>query len=298
MKSLKGSRFHVSVSYSICLIFKYILLVSHTRDEPAQSRIARQLHIRSPHHQDLYRGPSSGRLNQPIIPLNKGSISMLRRLTLHRNIRGKHSLRFTMASLELKGFSSRTHSIDVIPGQYEPTNLSKVVYGRGSIQRLPELLASLNAKKAFVVTGSSLQNKTPVIKEIEAILGDKHVKTFSKISQHAPIQAIREAAEEAKKGEVDVFISVGGGSPIDSTKGALVSSTASLIIAIIHSLQQESGGEFLPHIAVPTTLSVAGTFSTWFSFLRRNHCKLGIHVRRGAQNWYSTSFGVSTNDYI
>jgi hypothetical protein len=27
---------------------------------------------------------------------------------------------------------------------------------------------------------------------------------------------------------------------------------------IIHSLQKDSGGAFLPHIAIPTTLSVAG----------------------------------------
>lgn len=106
-------------------------------------------------------------------------------------------------------------------GQYEPTQLSKVVYGRGSIQRLPELLDSLKARKAFIVTGSSLRNKTPVIKNIEAVLGDKHIKTFSKIGQHAPIQAIREAVDQAKQAGVDVFISVGGGSPIDSVKGVL-----------------------------------------------------------------------------
>ena len=111
--------------------------------------------------------------------------------------------------------------MELIPGQYEPTQLSKVVYGRGSIQRLPELLDSLKARKAFIVTGSSLQHKTPVIKEIETMLGDKHVKTFSKIGQHAPIQAIREAVDEAKSAGVDVFISVGGGSPIDSVKGIL-----------------------------------------------------------------------------
>ena len=94
-----------------------------------------------------------------------------------------------------------------------------MVYGRGSVKRLPELLDSLNAKKAFIVTGSSLQTKTPVIKNIENLLGDKHIKTFSHISQHAPIQAIKDAAEEAKQAGVDVFISVGGGSPIDSVKG-------------------------------------------------------------------------------
>jgi 3-oxoacid CoA-transferase len=105
-------------------------------------------------------------------------------------------------------------------GQYEPTPLAKVVYGRGSIQRLPELLDSLKVHKAFIVTGSSLQTKTPVIKDIEAILGDKHIKTFSKIGQHAPIQQIREAATEAKDAGVDIFISVGGGSPIDSVKSS------------------------------------------------------------------------------
>ena len=147
----------------------------------------------------------------------------------------------------------------LISGHYEPTSLSKVVYGRGSIQKLPSLLDSLNAKKAYIVTGSSLQSKTPIIQEIEEVLGDKHVKTFSKIGQHAPINAIREAAEESKGDQVDVFISVGGGSPIDSVKGIRKLPDWSYMLAIIHILQKDSGGYFLPHIAIPTTLSVAGS---------------------------------------
>ena len=30
------------------------------------------------------------------------------------------------------------------------------------------------------------------------------------------------------------------------------------MVVIVHSLQMDYGGEFLPHIAIPTTLSVAG----------------------------------------
>jgi len=144
-----------------------------------------------------------------------------------------------------------------------------MIYGRGSIEQLPSILNDLKVCKAFIVTGNSLYTKTPVIKHIEALLGDKHIKTFSKISQHAPVKAIREAAQEAKEEGVDVFISVGGGSPIDSVKGIQPTSfqlfmcvglwVDVLIVAIIHSLQKDLGGEFLPHIAVPTTLSVAGT---------------------------------------
>ena len=107
----------------------------------------------------------------------------------------------------------------LMSGQFETTPLAKMVYGRGSIARLPELMDFLDAKKAYIVTGSSLHTKTPVIGEIEKILGERHVQTFSKIGQHAPVAAIRQAAAEAKKAGVDVFISVGGGSPIDSVKG-------------------------------------------------------------------------------
>jgi alcohol dehydrogenase class IV len=147
-----------------------------------------------------------------------------------------------------------------LTGQFETTTLSKVVYGRGTTSRLPELLESLNASKAFIVTGSSLQTKTPVISQIEAILGDKHVATFSKIGQHAPVEAIREAADQAATAGVDVFISVGGGSPIDSVKGMELGRVV-LTVVIIHTLQNKSGGSFIPHIAIPTTLSVAGIAS-------------------------------------
>jgi alcohol dehydrogenase class IV len=112
--------------------------------------------------------------------------------------------------------------IQNISGQYIPTPLQKVVYGRGVIQSLPSLLSELGCNKAFIVTGTSLQSKTPVIKQIEGILGDKCVRTYSKIAQHAPVSAIKEAVEDAKQCGVDVFISVGGGSPIDSVKGIFV----------------------------------------------------------------------------
>lgn len=51
--------------------------------------------------------------------------------------------------------------------------------------------------------------------------------------------------EEVKKSGSDVIVSVGGGSPIDASK------------AIIYYLQQETGGEYMKQIAIPTTLSAA-----------------------------------------
>lgn len=61
-----------------------------------------------------------------------------------------------------------------------------------------------------------------------------------------PINAIREATDLVRGSKADVLISIGGGSPIDSAK------------AIAYQIH-EATGEWIPSIAIPTTLSVAET---------------------------------------
>lgn len=64
------------------------------------------------------------------------------------------------------------------------------------------------------------------------------------IGQHAPMAQIRDAVEDAKAANVDCIVSFGGGSAIDAAK----------IIAVRLA---DGDGKALPHIAIPTTLSVA-----------------------------------------
>lgn len=102
------------------------------------------------------------------------------------------------------------------------------------------------SSRAFVLTGSSLANKTSLIKQVEEQLGSRHASTFSKIGQHAPVKELDEATELVLKDEnIDTIISVGGGSPIDSAK------------AISYRLNEKKKGKFLHHITIPTTLSAA-----------------------------------------
>jgi alcohol dehydrogenase class IV len=103
------------------------------------------------------------------------------------------------------------------------------------------------SSKAFVVTGTSLANKTNLIKQVEELLGSKHhAATYSKIGQHAPVKQLDEATDLVLKDEsIDTIISIGGGSPIDSAK------------AISYRLNERKKGKFLYHITIPTTLSAA-----------------------------------------
>ncbi|KAL2359013.1 hypothetical protein RJZ56_008155, partial [Blastomyces dermatitidis] len=148
-------------------------------------------------------------------------------------------------------------SVDsTLHGAYTASPTKYMLYGRGCITSLPTVIANLGASKAFIITGKSLREKTPVISSIEAILGDAHhAGTYSGVREHAPVADIEAAVAAVRESGADVLLSVGGGSPIDAAK------------AVAYHLYKENakGGQgkaeakWIPSIAVPTTLSVAET---------------------------------------
>ncbi|USP73472.1 dehydroquinate synthase-like protein [Curvularia clavata] len=132
-----------------------------------------------------------------------------------------------------------------LSGLWQPTQLQRLHYGPNSVtQHLISCLPK-ESSKAFIITGNSLATKTPLVKQVEELLGEKHAGTFSKIGEHAPVAQLDEATELLKKDtNIDTVISIGGGSPIDSSK------------AISYRLHEKTG-KFLYHIAIPTTLSAS-----------------------------------------
>jgi maleylacetate reductase len=80
---------------------------------------------------------------------------------------------------------------------------------------------------------------------IEKAAGRKLAAVFSEIRQHAPESGVKKALKAASDARADALISLGGGSPIDATK------------LVVKELSANFTREWLPHIAVPTTLSAA-----------------------------------------
>ncbi len=129
-------------------------------------------------------------------------------------------------------------------GEYIFLPQEKVIYGAGSLARLAAEADRLACRRALVVTGRTLAAQTPLIRKVESLLGARHVGTYADIRQHVPESGIVEATRLARDGRVDLLVSVGGGSPIDAAK------------AVARALAGSSGA-FVPHIAIPTTLSAA-----------------------------------------
>ncbi|KAI5114672.1 hypothetical protein M0805_007513, partial [Coniferiporia weirii] len=138
-------------------------------------------------------------------------------------------------------------------GSYAYTDsLKDVRYGPGCLATaLPKLLATVGGTTALIVTGRSLYNKTDVVRKVEDVLRahNAYGGTFWEIGEHAPVAGINAGIRALAESGANILVSVGGGSPIDAAK------------AIIHRHRENSGAgaqqTFLPHIAIPTTLSAA-----------------------------------------
>jgi alcohol dehydrogenase class IV len=130
-------------------------------------------------------------------------------------------------------------------GEYTYVPIERVHFGSGSIGQLRTELDRLGAKRPFLITGQSIAKKTDLVSRIEHSAGRKLAGVFAEVQQHAPMGGITRAASAARSANADSLISLGGGSPIDSTK------------IIIKQISRDFQLPAVPHIAVPTTLSAA-----------------------------------------
>ncbi|MBM4389139.1 MAG: iron-containing alcohol dehydrogenase, partial [Deltaproteobacteria bacterium] len=154
---------------------------------------------------------------------------------------------------------------------FSPT---KIIFGTGSLKELPAELDAAGGNRAVIVTDDFLRGNTGIIEQAGNFLGKRCAGVFSGVPSDSGVHAVEDVARFAKDAGADSLVSIGGGSVIDTAKGAAI-------------LVKEGGGlrdyegfqnltrKIAPHIAVPTT---AGTGSevTYVAVIKdhENHRKL------------------------
>lgn len=141
-----------------------------------------------------------------------------------------------------------------------------IIFGSGSLKRLPEALEKLGAKRVLIISGPHL-NKMGVVDNIASIIQEsgRECTAFTEIEANPSIQTAEKAAECCKDFGADAIVAIGGGSPMDTAKAVGVIVKYGGDIASYEGAQKVPG-DIIPLIAIPTT---AGTGSevTAFSVL-------------------------------
>ncbi|HLK39399.1 MAG TPA: aldehyde dehydrogenase family protein [Polyangiaceae bacterium] len=138
--------------------------------------------------------------------------------------------------------------------QYEPR--TRVLSGPGAVARLHAELEAMGKRRALVVTDSGVVG-AGLLGRLREVLGTRVAAVFDRVAQDSGIAIVDDAAALGREHAVDVVISLGGGSCIDTAKATAVA-LANGWRAIETIGMNHLPGAPTTHIAIPTT---AGTGS-------------------------------------
>lgn len=138
-----------------------------------------------------------------------------------------------------------------------------IVFGSGSLAKLPELAVKLGKTKAFIISGPHL-NKIGLVDKCREALKSASIdsEAFTETEGNPSTDTVEAATEQYRKSGADFIVAFGGGSPLDVAKAVAVLATF-----VGKITDYEGGGKVkgpvVPMIAIPTT---AGTGSEVTAF--------------------------------
>ena len=146
-----------------------------------------------------------------------------------------------------------------IPGYYEYCCRVNVVAGHDALEKIPGILAGVNASRPMIVTDPGVAG-AGLIDLVTSALGSQVQigGVDAEVPPDSSLEAVRRIAAAYRQNDCDALIAVGGGSVLDTAKGANI-----MVSEETGDLMAFSGAGALKHrlkplIAIPTT---AGTGS-------------------------------------
>ncbi|MDA0265220.1 MAG: iron-containing alcohol dehydrogenase [Chloroflexi bacterium] len=210
----------------------------------------------------------------------------------------------------------------LLQGEFNPAVPTRIVFGQGRYASLREEVQALGGKRALVLSGRTVADKTDSVRRVVDSLGDLSAGVYSSLTQRAPLATAVEAANMAVANGVDTLVGVGGSTISDAARMIAVLMAEGITTADqLRRLGQEQDlmltpnldGKALPlQVSIPTTLS-AGEFNMGGGNvlddqaghkIRVRHPRLYSHLilldpvmTEGTPDWLWLSTGVKALDH-
>lgn len=150
-------------------------------------------------------------------------------------------------------------SMDQTQGDYAYAAQERVVWGKAAVDELYDEVIKRKARRTLIVTSPTLVRVCDAPEKLRAKLGEKCVGLFDALEPHSPAHCVKALYDELVQENVDLIISFGGGTPIDTAKIAIAMIAADLKdpLELVGQNDLWLGAPKLRQIACPTTLSGA-----------------------------------------
>ncbi|NHM26105.1 iron-containing alcohol dehydrogenase [Desulfofundulus sp. TPOSR] len=153
-----------------------------------------------------------------------------------------------------------------------------VCFGANVVSGIVDWCRNYNAKRVLIVTDQGVR-KAGILEKVEKILSDAGIENvvFDDVEPDPGLETIHRCASCFRENKCDLILAVGGGSPIDTAKGAQIIVENGGHIRDYAGVNKVPRAPVTPLIAIPTT-SGTGSEVTTFAVLSdwENRMKITI----------------------
>lgn len=136
---------------------------------------------------------------------------------------------------------------------------TRVIFGRGVVEKVGEECRKLGGTKAFLVTGRTATKNSPYFAKIMDSLQSAGLKVivYSEVESDPSVETVDRGAEIFRKEGCDIAIGFGGGSPMDAAKAiAGLQANPGSMAEFIRGQKRMTNPTF-PIVCIPTTAGTA-----------------------------------------
>lgn len=154
---------------------------------------------------------------------------------------------------------------------------TKIVFGIGAAKQVAELVKSLGGTRVLIVTDPGVKGAGLLEHVTLPLTGaDIPFLTYADVQPDPEISGVDDCVRLAKENGVDLFIGIGGGSAIDTAKGAAAMMTNPGQITDYLGLGKVQH-RAAPWIAIPTTAGTGAEITIWSVLSdRKNRLKVSV----------------------
>lgn len=98
------------------------------------------------------------------------------------------------------------------------SQMDEVLFGKPVADAIAEEVRRLAADRIFLMVSGTLNRQTEEIGTVRRTLGNHCVGIFDTMPPHTPRSAVIAAAEQARRADVNLIVTIGGGSITDGAK--------------------------------------------------------------------------------
>ncbi len=161
---------------------------------------------------------------------------------------------------------------------FEAKTAPRLCFGNGTIDRIGRFARELNARKVLLVTDPGIVASGHAAKLRDIISkAECAVSIFDGVIENPTTRQVERCAAQARTVQADLLVGLGGGSSLDTAKGANFLLSGGGVIEDYVGYGK-ARGRMLPFIAVPTT---AGTGSECQSYALINHPQTHLKMACG-----------------